>query len=161
VLPGQKVWLRAWQVQVGRVVLYLLDSNDPANPPAFRGITSELYGGGAELRLQQELLLGIGGWRLLRTLRLEPRSVTSTRARGVRELERARSFMEDTRRSFEVALAVTRAGMFSPRTPRSRRASTASRRPSSSACFGRTPSNSWASRCAISLRSAGRIRTTG
>src|SRR2546426_3183409 len=52
-LPGQKVWLRAWQVQVGRVVLYLLDSNDPANPPAIRGIASELYGGGAELRLQQ------------------------------------------------------------------------------------------------------------
>src|SRR5439155_471343 len=43
-LPGYKVWLRAWQVQVGRVVLYLLDSNDPANPPAVRGITSELYG---------------------------------------------------------------------------------------------------------------------
>src|SRR3989454_4441615 len=58
-LPGQKVWLRAWQVQVGRVVLYLLDSNDPANPPAIRGIASELYGGGAELRLQQRRLLGI------------------------------------------------------------------------------------------------------
>src|SRR5207247_6576740 len=71
-LPGYRVWLRAWQVQVGRVVLYLLDSNDPANPPAVRGITSELYGGGADLRLQQELLLGIGGWRLLRTLGLEP-----------------------------------------------------------------------------------------
>ncbi|MGA8568945.1 MAG: DUF3417 domain-containing protein, partial [Candidatus Binataceae bacterium] len=45
-LPGQALWLRAWQAQVGRVTLYLLDSNDPANAPAFRGITSELYGGG-------------------------------------------------------------------------------------------------------------------
>ena len=50
-LPGYSVWLRAWQVQVGRVKLYLLDSNDAANFPAHRGITSELYGGGPELRL--------------------------------------------------------------------------------------------------------------
>ena len=45
-LPGYSVWLRAWQAQVGRVKLYLLDSNDAANFPAHRGITSELYGGG-------------------------------------------------------------------------------------------------------------------
>ena len=64
-LPGYSVWLRAWQVQVGRVKLFLLDSNDAANFPARRGITSELYGGGPELRLNQELVLGIGGWRLL------------------------------------------------------------------------------------------------
>ena len=62
------MWLRAWQVQVGRVRLYLLDSNDPANYPPYRGITSELYGGGPELRLQQEMVLGIGGWRLLARL---------------------------------------------------------------------------------------------
>ncbi len=72
VLPGYSVWLRAWQVQVGRVKLYLLDSNDAANFPAHRGITSELYGGGPELRLKQELILGIGGWRLLDTLGLRP-----------------------------------------------------------------------------------------
>ncbi|MFI4867395.1 MAG: DUF3417 domain-containing protein, partial [Steroidobacterales bacterium] len=47
-LPGYSVWLRTWQVQVGRVQLYLLDSNDAANFPAWRGITSELYGGGPE-----------------------------------------------------------------------------------------------------------------
>jgi starch phosphorylase len=119
VLPGYKVWLRAWQVQVGRVVLYLLDSNDPANPPAFRGITSELYGGGAELRLRQELLLGIGGWRLLRTLRLEPEVCHLNEGHAAFAiLERARSFMEDTRRSFDVALAVTRAGnVFTTHTP--------------------------------------------
>jgi starch phosphorylase len=118
-LPGYKVWLRAWQVQVGRVVLYLLDSNDPANPPAVRGITSELYGGGAELRLQQELLLGIGGWRLLRTLRLEPEVCHLNEGHAAfAVLERARSFMEDTRRPFDVALAVTRAGnVFTTHTP--------------------------------------------
>src|SRR5271156_6331214 len=53
-LPGYSVWLRAWHVQVGRVTLYLLDSNDAANFPIHRGITSELYGGGPELRLKQE-----------------------------------------------------------------------------------------------------------
>ena len=57
-LPGYSVWVRAWQVQVGRAKLYLLDSNDAANFPAHRGITSELYGGGPELRLKQEMLLG-------------------------------------------------------------------------------------------------------
>jgi starch phosphorylase len=118
-LPGHKVWLRAWQVQVGRVALYLLDSNDPANPPAIRGITSELYGGGPELRLQQELVLGIGGWRLLRALRLEPEVCHLNEGHAAfAVLERARSFMEDTRQSFDVALAVTRAGnVFTTHTP--------------------------------------------
>jgi starch phosphorylase len=71
-LPGHALWLRAWQARVGRVTLYLLDSNDPANAPAFRGITSELYGGGPEVRLAQEMVLGIGGWRLLRGLGIKP-----------------------------------------------------------------------------------------
>ena len=68
-LPGYSVWLRTWKVQVGRVQLLLLDSNDAANYPAHRGITSELYGSDPELRLQQEMILGIGGWRLLRCTR--------------------------------------------------------------------------------------------
>jgi starch phosphorylase len=110
-LPGYSVWLRAWQVQVGRVKLYLLDSNDAANFPAHRGITSELYGGGPELRLKQELLLGIGGWRLLVALgiRLEVCHLNEGHA-AFAVLERARSFVEETGGSFEVALASTRAG---------------------------------------------------
>ena len=63
--PAGKLWIRTWQVQVGRTKLYLLDTNDPANIPAYRCITAELYGGGPEVRLRQELVLGIGGWRLL------------------------------------------------------------------------------------------------
>jgi starch phosphorylase len=51
-LPGGTLWIRTWQVQVGRARLYLLDTNDPANLPAHRGITSELYGGDSELRLK-------------------------------------------------------------------------------------------------------------
>jgi starch phosphorylase len=118
-LPGAKVWLRAWQVEVGRVHLYLLDTNDPANPPTFRGITSELYGGGVELRLQQELLLGIGGWRFLRALRIEPDVCHLNEGHAAfAVLERARSFMEDARQPFGVALAATRAGnIFTTHTP--------------------------------------------
>jgi len=110
-LPGYSVWLRAWQVQVGRVKLYLLDSNDAANYPIHRGITSQLYGGGPELRLKQELLLGIGGWRLLRALGLKPEVCHLNEGHAAfAVLERAHNFMEETGQPFEVALAVTRAG---------------------------------------------------
>ena len=118
-LPGYSVWLRAWQVQAGRVKLYLLDSNDAANFPAHRGITSELYGGGPEVRLKQELLLGIGGWRLLRALGIKPEVCHLNEGHAAfAALERARSFMEDSGQPFDVALAVTRAGnVFTTHTP--------------------------------------------
>ncbi|MFZ0427095.1 MAG: alpha-glucan family phosphorylase [Acidobacteriota bacterium] len=110
-LPGYSVWLRAWQAQVGRAKLYLLDSNDAANFPAHRGITSELYGGGSELRLKQELLLGIGGWRLLTALGIRPEVCHLNEGHAAfAVLERARGFMQETGQPFEVALAVTRAG---------------------------------------------------
>jgi starch phosphorylase len=111
VLPGYSVWLRTWQVQVGRVKLYLLDSNDAANFPAHRGITSELYGGGPELRLKQEMLLGIGGWRLLAALGIKPDVCHLNEGHAAfAVLERARSFMQGIKQPFEVALAATRAG---------------------------------------------------
>jgi len=110
-LPGYSVWLRAWQAKVGRVKLYLLDSNDAANFPVRRGITSELYGGGPELRLNQELLLGIGGWRLLRALGMKPEVCHLNEGHAAFAiLERAHNFMKETGQPFEVALAVTRAG---------------------------------------------------
>jgi glycogen phosphorylase len=118
-LPGYSVWLRAWQVQVGRVKLYLLDSNDAANFPARRGITSELYGGDPELRLNQELVLGIGGWRLLNALDIKPEVCHLNEGHAAfAVLERARTFMEETGQPFNVALAVTRAGnLFTTHTP--------------------------------------------
>ncbi len=110
-LPGYSVWLRAWQVQVGRASLYLLDSNDAANVPSHRGITSELYGGGPELRLVQEIALGIGGWRLLGELGIRPDVCHLNEGHAAfAVLERARAFMKETGQPFEVALAVTRAG---------------------------------------------------
>ncbi|MEO7206863.1 MAG: alpha-glucan family phosphorylase [Steroidobacteraceae bacterium] len=108
---GHPLWLRAWQVQVGRTTLYLLDSNDAANYPPDRGITSELYGGGPQLRLLQEVVLGIGGWRLLATLGIEPQVCHLNEGHAAfAVLERARSFMQTSGQPFEVALAVTRAG---------------------------------------------------
>lgn len=110
-LPGYSVWLRTWQVQAGRVKLFLLDSNDPANIPARRSITGELYGGGPELRLQQELVLGIGGWRLLGALGMKPEICHLNEGHAAfAALERARAFMKESGQSFEVALAATRAG---------------------------------------------------
>ena len=110
-LPGYSVWLRAWQVQVGRTQLYLLDSNDASNFPAHRGITSELYGGGPELRLKQELILGIGGWRLLHALGIQPEVCHLNEGHAAFVvLERALSFMKETGQPFDVALTVTRAG---------------------------------------------------
>lgn len=109
--PGYSIWLRAWQAQVGRVKLYLLDSNDAANFPEHRGITSELYGGGPELRLKQELILGIGGWRLLTRLGIQPEVCHLNEGHAAfAVLERARCFMEQSGQPFEVANAVTRAG---------------------------------------------------
>ena len=110
-LPGAPLWIRAWQVQVGRNRLYLLDTNDPANLPVYRGVTSQLYGGGSDLRLKQELVLGIAGWRLLRALNIDPEICHLNEGHAAfAVLERARCWMEDEKRSFDVALAATRAG---------------------------------------------------
>jgi starch phosphorylase len=111
--------LRAWEATVGRVRLYLLDSNDPVNSPADRGITSELYGGGPELRLQQEIVLGIGGWRLLRALGLQPEVCHLNEGHAaLAVLERTRTYMVETGQPFRVALAATRAGnIFTTHTP--------------------------------------------
>ena len=111
VLSGLPVWLRTWQVQVGRVKLYLLDSNDAVNLPAHRGITSEIYGGGTELRIQQEILLGIGGFKLLAALGIKPEVCHMNEGHAAfLILERANLFMKETGMPFEAALAVTRAG---------------------------------------------------
>ncbi len=118
-LPGRILRLRIWQVIVGRVTLYLLDSNDSLNSPADRGITSELYGGGSEMRLQQEIVLGIGGYRLLQSLQITPVICHLNEGHAAFVvLERARFFMLQHEVSFPVALTATRAGnLFTTHTP--------------------------------------------
>jgi starch phosphorylase len=110
-LPGSKVWLRCWEASIGRNKLYLLDTNDFANSAAHRGITSELYGGDEEMRLKQEIVLGIGGWRLLRALGLQPDVCHLNEGHAAfAMLERARCYMEDYTKPFDLAFNVTRAG---------------------------------------------------
>ena len=109
--PGSVLWLRCWQVQVGRLRLLLLDSNDAANLPIYRGITNELYGGGSNMRIQQEILLGIGGYRLLKALGISPEFCHMNEGHSAfLVLERARDYMEENGVSFHEALEVTRKG---------------------------------------------------
>ena len=69
---GRKVAAQIWRVAVGRVALFLLDTNIAVNRPEDREVTDQLYGGDMEMRLKQEILLGIGGFRALEALGLEP-----------------------------------------------------------------------------------------
>jgi starch phosphorylase len=118
-LPGRPLRLRTWLAQAGRRSLFLLDTNDPLNDPADRGITGELYGGGQEVRLQQEIVLGVGGWRLLQTLQLDcPVCHLNEGHAAFAVLERARHSMAHIGQPFAVALRATRAGnLFTTHTP--------------------------------------------
>ena len=117
--PGCLLWIRAWEARIGRLRLLLLDTNDPANFPEYRNITSELYGGGPDLRLRQEHVLGIGGWHLLRGLGIQPEVCHLNEGHAaLAVLERAASFMQDSGQPFGAALAATRAGnLFTTHTP--------------------------------------------
>ncbi|MCC6729345.1 MAG: alpha-glucan family phosphorylase [Chthonomonadales bacterium] len=118
-LPGRRLLLRVWQARVGRVRLYLLDSNDPLNSPWDRGITSALYGVGHERRLIQEIVLGFGGWRALEELGIEPDVCHLNEGHAAFVvLARARAFMDRTGLPFPVALEATRVGnVFTTHTP--------------------------------------------
>ncbi len=118
-LPARELYLRVWQVQVGRITLYLLDSNDLMNNPVDQGITAELYGGGLETRLLQEIVLGIGGWRLLEALEIDPDICHLNEGHAALvALERIRTYQTKHRLTFEQALWATRAGnVFTTHTP--------------------------------------------
>jgi starch phosphorylase len=110
-LLGKPLWLRAWQVQTGRATLYLLDSNDAGNLPEHREITGEVYGGGQEMRIMQEIVLGIGGWRMLSQLGISPEVCHLNEGHAAfAVLERAYDYMQSTGENFETALSITRAG---------------------------------------------------
>ena len=118
-LPGRRLRLQVWEARVGRVRLLLLDSNDPLNLPANRAITSELYGGSLENRLQQERILGIGGWRALRAIGLDPSICHLNEGHAAFVvLERARGYMARHGGTLAEALTVTRVGnLFTTHTP--------------------------------------------
>lgn len=118
-LPGRVVQLRVWRATVGRVKLYLLDSNDVLNSPADRGITAKLYGGGTETRLMQEIVLGVGGWRVIEALHPEIDVCHINEGHAAFAIiERARQLALKKNLDFWEALWATRAGnVFTTHTP--------------------------------------------
>lgn len=109
--PGRLLHVRVWQARVGRVRLYLLDTNDSLNSPVDRAITAKLYTGDPHVQFLQEAVLGIAGWRALEMLDL-PIDVCHLNEghAAMAVLERARSHMVRTGLPFHEALWATRAG---------------------------------------------------
>jgi glycogen phosphorylase len=118
-LPGRTVTLRVWQVQVGRVTLYLLDANDPLNIPADRAITERLYNASPDTRLLQEIVLGVAGWRVVEAVAPHTEICHLNEGHSAfAMIERARCFSQRSGLSFRDALWATRAGnVFTTHTP--------------------------------------------
>lgn len=117
--PGRKVWARLWRIQVGRVPLYLLDTNIPQNAPEDRTITARLYGGDHDMRVRQEIILGIGGVRALRALGRPPSVCHMNEGHSAFcGLERIRLMMEEKGLDFAAAREAVAAGaVFTTHTP--------------------------------------------
>ncbi len=118
-ISGRDVSARVWRIQVGRVPLYLLDTNIPANPPEDRAITARLYGGDHDMRVRQELVLGVGGVRALRALGKEPTVCHMNEGHSAFcGLERIREMMARTGCDFATAREAVSAGtVFTTHTP--------------------------------------------
>jgi starch phosphorylase len=118
-LPGRSIFIRVWQAQVGKVKLYLLDSNDPLNSPWDRAITANLYEAGKERRLIQEIILGYGGWMALQELGIDPDICHLNEGHAAfAVIARAYTFMKKAEVPISVALWATRAGnIFTTHTP--------------------------------------------
>jgi starch phosphorylase len=118
-LAGRVAAAQIWEVKVGRSSLYLLDTNIEENAPDIRNITAALYGGDKETRMQQEILLGIGGIRALRALGINPAATHMNEGHAAfLGLERTREIMADRGFSFEEAReAVWPTNIFTTHTP--------------------------------------------
>jgi glycogen phosphorylase len=117
--PGRNVVAQVWRAQVGRVPLYLLDTNIPQNSRSDQDITDQLYGGDSELRVQQEMMLGIGGYRALEALGIAPGVCHMNEGHSAfLALERTRRLMETHHLSFAEAREAASAGLiFTTHTP--------------------------------------------
>ncbi len=117
-LPGRDVKAKVWQLRVGRVNLYLLDTDIPENDIADRPITSQLYVRGREMRLCQELVLGIGGVHVLRELGIQPAAWHMNEGHSAfLNLERVRGFIRDGLSWDEAAKTVAADTVFTTHTP--------------------------------------------
>jgi starch phosphorylase len=116
--PGRVVALRVWEAKVGHMSLFLLDTDLPENTEEDRRITRQLYGGGRELRLEQEIVLGIGGVRALRRMGLRPSAWHINEGHAAfLVLERCREYVEQGH-SLATAIEIVAAGtVFTTHTP--------------------------------------------
>ncbi len=117
--PGRHVHAQVWRVNVGRVPLFLLDTNVPENSEADRKITRALYSGGVELRIQQLMVLGIGGYRALLEMGLEPTVCHMNEGHaGFLGVERVRHLMQARGLSYALARDIVQDGnLFTTHTP--------------------------------------------
>jgi len=117
-LPGRKVFVRLWEVRVGRVPLYLLDANLEENSPSDRALTARLYSSDPDLRISQEILLGIGGVRALRRLGYAPDVWHMNEGHSAfLVLERLREYIEEGYSFDQAAELVQTSNVFTTHTP--------------------------------------------
>ena len=118
-MPGRQTRVQIWRAQVGRISLYLMDTNVPENSPEDRHITAQLYGGDQELRIRQEIILGIGGVRMLQALGIAPKAYHMNEGHSVfLGLERIRMLMAERGCSFDEGReAVAATSVFTTHTP--------------------------------------------
>ncbi|MEA3478886.1 MAG: alpha-glucan family phosphorylase [Bacteroidota bacterium] len=118
-LPGRTLYAKVWKVMVGRIPLYLLDSDISDNNERDRAITHQLYGGDHENRLKQELLLGVGGIRMLETLGVKAKIYHCNEGHAAFiGIERLRRYVQSLKLNFDQALEVVRSTtLFTTHTP--------------------------------------------
>ena len=119
-IQRKRLYLKVWQINVGRIKLYLLDSDIEQNEDAdFREITKRLYGGDQEMRIRQEIVLGMGGTNLLKTLGLKPTVYHMNEGHSAfMLLELMRDIVEEKKVSFDIARdIVTAKTVFTTHTP--------------------------------------------
>ena len=118
-LPGRKVYAKVWKFAVGRINLYLMDTDVALNRPEDRELAARLYGGNQELRITQEIVLGIGGVRALRALGYDPQVFHMNEGHAAfLGLERVRELVQEKGLSFADAKeAVAASGVFTTHTP--------------------------------------------
>ena len=118
-LPGRTVYAKVWRIQVGRIPLYLMDTDVERNAPQDRELSARLYGGDHEMRISQEFVLGIGGVRVLRALGLHPQVWHMNEGHSAfLNLERIRDLVQQQGMAFAAAVEAVRAGsIFTTHTP--------------------------------------------
>ncbi len=118
-MPDGAIFAKVWKAQIGRIPLYLMDTNLPENAPADRDITARLYGGGTEMRIRQEVLLGIGGVRMLEALNIPITVFHMNEGHSAfLALERIRKILETSNITFDEARqAVMATNVFTTHTP--------------------------------------------